>query len=192
VSARRLALSVMSWLGCMALASCGVPVDEAAEPRPREQIPFDLLDESTTTSPPAGGPAGEETVVCLELEGGLLSVGRAREGPGAEALVALAATPPTPGEARLGLRSSVDRDSIEGVTAADGIATVDLDAEFAELPADRQLLAVAQLTCTLTAQPEASRVRFRLEGERIEVPVQGGALVRRPVTRTDYERLIAN
>jgi hypothetical protein len=192
VRPRRVPVALMLVAGGL-VAACGVPVDEAAELRPRGQIPFDLLE--TTTTPPTSedGATGEDTVICLELDGALLSVGRERSAArGLDSLEGLAVAPPTTGEAQLGLRSAVDRDVIEAVSLRRGLATVNLDAEFVAQPADQQLLAVAQLTCTLTSQPGVSRVRFRLEGDRIEVPVQGGALVRRAVTRADYERLIAN
>jgi spore germination protein GerM len=72
------------------------------------------------------------------------------------------------------------------------VAVVDLEAAVSDLPADRQLLAVAQVVCALTSQPGVGQVRFTLDGERIDVPREDGALTGSPVTREDYADLIVS
>jgi spore germination protein GerM len=73
-----------------------------------------------------------------------------------------------------------------------GIAAVDLTPGFAELPGDRQLRAVAQMTCTLTAQPGVGQVRYTLGGSSIAVPRADGSVTGDPVTRQDYGSLLAS
>lgn len=189
-SARRAAPLVGAVL---VLASCGVPLDDAATPTPVEDVPFDLLS-VTTTSVATGTPEGGETTICLSVDGSLFSLGRDRAGdPPLDSLMALATAGPTEGEATLGLRSAVEgEDVIADVRRVGSGAEVDLGTAFAELPADQQLLAVAQVTCTLTSQPGVDGVRFLIDDEEVEVPVAGGELVARAVTRADYERLVAN
>lgn len=174
-------------------AACGVPTDEDPSVTPAEDVPYDLLS-PTTTAVAAGSVQGGETTICLSLDGALLTLGRARGGdPPLRSLDALLAAGPTAGESDVGLRSALDdADVLDGVSQEDGGAVVRLGEGFTELPADQQLVAVAQATCTLTAQPGVARVWFELDGEQVDVPVQGGELVSRPVTRADYARLIAS
>lgn len=179
-------------LACAA-AACGVPLD--AEPRltPPDDVPYDLL-ASTTTTLVAAVDQGDETSICLAINSSVLSVGRDRSGqPPLNTLLQLVVAGPTEGEATLGLRSAIPTaDMVTTVVAEGGTAQVQLGATFAELPGDQQLLALAQITCTLTTQPEVDRVSFTLAGKEIEVPLADGSLVSRPVTRADYRTLLAN
>lgn len=184
-------LSALLLLAGAALAACGVPLDERARVTPAEDVPFDLLDPTTTTVPTSAGQG--ERDVCLTLDGSLLTVGRDPEGSRLDdLLLSLVSSSPTQGEARLGLRSALGEGTVTAVSAQGGTARLDLDPSFAEMPADQQLLAFAQATCTLTAQPQVFRVSFLLDGDPVEVPVQSGALVDRPVTRSDYARFFPN
>lgn len=189
-AARRRAAAALAL--ALSATACGVPADGAARLAPEEEVPFDLLS-GTTTSTPSGSSRGQDTTVCLALDGSLLAVFRGSGGPQAlDTLLSLVTAGATEGESNLGLRSAVDDEVVSDVSSSDGTATVELLEEFGELPGNQQLLAVAQMTCTLTAQPDVVRVRFLLDDEQIEVPIQGGSLVDRAVTRADYERLYAN
>jgi hypothetical protein len=184
---------LLAALSAAAVLGCGVPIDEQASITPSEDVPYDLLSPTTTTLA-AGSVQGGETTICLSLGGALLTLGRARDGdPPLRSLESLLAAGPTAGEAAVGLRSALDDDDVlDGVSVRDGTALVLLGEGFTELPADQQLVAVAQATCTLTSQPGVVRVAFELAGVQVDVPVQGGELVSRPVTRADYARLIAS
>jgi spore germination protein GerM len=72
-----------------------------------------------------------------------------------------------------------------------GIARVDLLSDVSALPTDEQLLAVAQIVCTLTGRPGVGQVSFTLEGARLAVPKGDGSLVTSPVARDDYATLVA-
>jgi hypothetical protein len=175
------------------LLGCGVPADRSATVVPDDAVPYDLLS-PTTTAPAQSAPAETDTTVCLELDGVLLALGRARGGPdGLRDDLALVTAGPTEGESLLGVRTALEGDEpVLAVERRGGRAEVELSEEVTELPADQQLLAVAQVTCTLTAQPGVTEVAFLLGERRLEVPVQGGELVDRPVRRADYAELLAN
>lgn len=175
------------------LSACGVPVDRDASPVPAEDVPYELLDE-TTTSQVATNAQGGDTSICLTAESKVLALPRSRDGePPLDSLLAVVVAGPTEGEATLGIRSALTGDEpVISVTRQGGDAEVELGADFTDLPADQQLLAVAQVTCALTAQPGVQRVSFLFEERQIEVPVQGGSLVARPVTREDYRELFVN
>jgi spore germination protein GerM len=71
-----------------------------------------------------------------------------------------------------------------------GVAHVDLDAKFLEiLPAD-QILAIAQIVCTLTGLPGIGQVRFTQEGRPTDVPRSDSSLTDKPVSRDDYLALL--
>lgn len=171
--------------------ACGVPVDSTAVTVDDEVVPYELL--SPTTTAQVGTSNGRETTICLVVDGVLLSLGRDRDDGALDSDLALVTDSPTEGEAALGVRSALDgEDSVLGVERVGPGAVVELGEDFAELPADQQLLAVAQITCTLTAQPGVQEVNFVLDDRELEVPVQGGELVDRPVSRTDYLEFFAN
>ena len=175
------------------LGACGVPLDDEAGELSEDEVPFDLLSATTTSLAPAT-PVDAETTVCLEFGGMLLSLGRDRSGdPPLDDDLALLGAGPTEGEAEIGARSLLDGDdAVLDVDRSAGTATVQLGPDVAELSADQQLLAVAQAVCTLTAQPGVDDVAFEIEGRGVEVPIQGGELVRRPVTIADYLTFVAN
>lgn len=175
------------------VGACGVPLDSEARVTDASDVPYDLL-ASTTTSLVGAAAQGDETSICLAINGSVLSVGRDRSGePPLDTLLELVLAGPTEGEARLGLRSALStQNMVSGVVPLATVAQVQLGPDFALLPGDQQLLAVAQMTCTLTTQPDVERVSFTLGAKDIEVPIEDGSLVSRPVTREDYVKLIAN
>jgi spore germination protein GerM len=79
-----------------------------------------------------------------------------------------------------------------GVDLADETATVDLSAEFGAQAARSALsLRAAQVVYTATQFPTVRRVRLLVEGRPYPVPAAHGAsLLRRPLTRRDYETLL--
>jgi hypothetical protein len=177
----------------VAIGACGVPADRNATVTDDADVPYDLLSPTTTTLL-TGEPMGGETTICLEINGLLLSLGRDRDGePPLDDDLSLISAGPTEGEASLGVRNVLEGgDPVLAVRRSGDLVEVELSDEFVELPANQQLLAVAQITCTLTAQPGTGRVSFLFEERELEVPLQGGELVDRPVTRDDYADLIAN
>lgn len=197
-TARRRSIRMPVALGSLLVAAavvvaCGVPLDSSARVTDADDVPYDLL-ASTTTTVLGANAQGDETSICLAINGSVLSVGRDRSGePPLDTLLELVLAGPTEGEASLGLRSALSTAGmVNAVVPLGDMAQVQLGSDFALLPGDQQLLAVAQMTCTLTTQADVERVSFTLAGKDIEVPIEDGSIVSRPVTRADYAKLIAN
>jgi spore germination protein GerM len=94
-------------------------------------------------------------------------------------------------ETTQGFRSAVAPASVTGVVTAGGVATVDLTAMFAEMPANEQVLALAQITYTLTDMPGIGQVVFTLNGAPVQVFGGDGMFVAGPVTRETYAQRFA-
>ena len=106
-----------------------------------------------------------------------------------QALADLVAGPAPTGasaELRSALPGSVDR---LGSTLTDGVAVVDLPTTLDRLGAHNEILAVAQIVFTITAEPGITGVRLTSDGAPMEIPTGSGRLVTRAVTRQDYPGL---
>lgn len=106
--------------------------------------------------------------------------------PVANALDALVSGPGPAGDGsplRTALPGSV---TSLAVTVVDGVATVDVPGTLDRLGAHNEVLAVAQIVFTVTAQPGVDAVRLAAGRQPLEVPTGSGQLVARPVTRQDY------
>lgn len=169
----------------LVIASCGIPVDDAPET-------FSLGDV---------GPAIEDLPVTGELaaaplylvgEAGLVRVTRDLPVPvDAEAVLGSLLAGVTEPEDRSGLSSSIPVGTeLLGLQVSDGIATVDLSADFATVGGQQEISAVAQIVLTVTQSGEAEGVVFELDGVRTDVPTAEGALAEVAVTSDDYESLI--
>ena len=64
---------------------------------------------------------------------------------------------------------------------------VDLSTEFAQGSTSEQVLGLAQVVYTATAQPNITGVRFTLNGAPIEVPLPDGSLTGGPLSREQYK-----
>lgn len=182
----------------VALAACGVPVDDDARAIDAGQIPEGLTaDEpatTTTTSPPLTPSQAEQIVVlyfvrrsALEPSIDLLE-GRVSVATVTDALL----DGPAPALAADGFRSALAGSDVVGrVTLVRGVARVELLPAIESLAPSEQLLALGQLVMTLTARPGVGQVRFTLGGAPVEIPTADGRLVAAPVTRDDYADLVA-
>ena len=103
---------------------------------------------------------------------------------------AVAALAEAPRSGSGGRRTAVTGDLIGKVEVSGGIATVDLRPAISDLGADEQLLAVAQLVCTLTNRPGVGPVAFTLDGAPVDVPRADGSLTSGVVSRDDYADLL--
>lgn len=76
---------------------------------------------------------------------------------------------------------------LNSIDIDDGMATVDLSAEFAaEEGSTAAARRVAQVVFTLTRFETISSVQFRQDGAPVDVQTDNGAVVSRPVDRNDY------
>jgi spore germination protein GerM len=86
---------------------------------------------------------------------------------------------PTNFESLAGLESALPAQTkvLSAVTAATGIATINLGGTFDQLVGQPQIQAAAQIVFTATALPGVSGVAFELDGHAVGVPVASGAQV---------------
>jgi spore germination protein GerM len=173
------------------LGGCAVSTDgDARRVRP-SAVPFELLDpEAPPLVPPSSGPTTQEVSLCFVRDGRLVVASLDLPPPVTlgSAVAALAAPPQA---LRPTVRTALtDPAIIRDVRVSGGIARVDLSASVSSLPADQQLLAVAQIVCTLTGRPGIGQVSFALEGAPLAVPNAEGSLVTTPVARDDYRALL--
>jgi spore germination protein GerM len=97
---------------------------------------------------------------------------------------------PTPDESVAGITTAVPPSTrMLSLDVSDGVATVDLSAEFGTSNGDNQVVAVAQIVFTVTASPYVRAALFSVDGRPIQVPDDTGSLSSVPRSRAEYERL---
>ena len=168
-----------------AISACSVAADDEASAIDVDAVPFDLLDPDAPNVAPVVD--GRSATVCLLRDEQLVVVQREveRDADLRTVLVSLAGV--SDAEAAAGLETAVSgADEIHEVDTAGGIATVDFDAAADQTLTPDPLATIAQLVCTLTAQPGIGAVRFTVDGDPIDVPRQDGSLTDAPVSRDDY------
>lgn len=177
----------------VALASAGCGAGSDGQPRAisSDQVPFGLLDPSTTTttSTPTERATVSASVYLVDSDGVLTEVKREVEAPltigrALESLLEQVST----SEAEQGLRSSIPsgtelRDY--GAPAA-GVVTIDLSSSIDNVTGEPLRRALAQIVWTATAVPEVNRVLIAVDGEPREVPDGNGVSTATPLSRTDY------
>jgi spore germination protein GerM len=173
------------------VAACGVPAEDGARLEDDDDVPFGLLETPSTTVPPLTATASARVRLCFLRDGALTTVQRSVQPEVAlEAVAQLLAVGPRPEEAAQGVTTAVAEDVLRPqVDAARGVATVDLRSGFTALGAEQQLLAVAQIVCTLTGRPGVGQVTFSLDGDPVDVPRGDGSTRSNPVARDDYRQL---
>jgi N-acetylneuraminic acid mutarotase len=123
----------------------------------------------------------------------IVSVNRAQEPTplvGTAALTKLLAGP-SPAERRSGISSAVPAGTkLIGISIDKGIATADLTSEFQSGGGSLSMqMRLAQVVYTLTQFPTVKAVRFRLDGEPVDVFSSEGIVLDHPVGRSDYKDL---
>jgi hypothetical protein len=186
-------VSLGTGLAAIALVSCGIPSQRSAEEVARDEVPFGLLDGSTpgiTADDVGAQPV--ETFVYLVKDEAVVPVTRRVDDEGASSVMSALLEGPNAEEQALGLRSAlVSPDIVTTVERSGSAVRVDLAPAFTEIPAPEQRLALAQMTYTLTGLPGVASVVYTLDGEETSVPRADGTASDGPVTRDDYEPLVA-
>lgn len=173
------------------LVACSVPAQRRAQTTHADEVPFDLLDPAAAPLVPAPtGPDSEKVALCFVRDRRLLVIDVELATPVTlRATLDALATPPS--DAGALVRTALpDPSIVRDVRVVGGIARVDLVAAVSALPADEQLLAVAQSVCTLTGRPGVGQVSFTLEGAHLAVPTVDGSLVTSPVARDNYAAMV--
>lgn len=84
-----------------------------------------------------------------------------------------------------------DGTELLGLNIEDGVATVDLSGEFAESGSSlEETVRLAQVVYTITQFDTVRSVRFRIDGEPVEVFGSHGIALDRPQTRRGYQELL--
>ncbi|MGE0879587.1 MAG: GerMN domain-containing protein [Acidimicrobiia bacterium] len=200
LSLRVLALALAGSL----LAACGVPGQDRATTLGAPVVPSDLVDTTavettvavttTTTVVEPVVPTTFPGEACYLKDGRLVRLPRTYALPAdpADTIRALLDGPTATETRQLGVRSALRRESkIRAGTVSGGTVSVELGTAFGDLPAPEQLLAVAQVVCTLTSLPGVGQVAFTLDGRSVDVPRADGSKVSRPVSRSDYGLLFS-
>jgi hypothetical protein len=180
-------------------SSCGVDPQSSAHVFDRSEVPYGLTD---TTPPSTAGtveasPFSSATApVEFDLyfiRSGILAAvtRRAAVAPLPSELVAILVAGPTPAERDTGHRSALTGLEITA-RAGDAAATVNVDLArtFNDIPRSDRILALGQITLTLTARAGVSVVQYTIDGAPIEVPKANGVVTRDPVSRADYLALL--
>jgi hypothetical protein len=198
------------------ISACGVPLDRADRPlrkdelgyKPVREIPATTTSTSTTTTtivtpssvPETTAPPPSTALVPLVYPldvywidpfGQIVPARRTQEGNDLGNAITALRYPPLSFGPESGLRSAiVDSTMIVDAKLAGGIATIELGSEFLNLPGPEQSLAIAQIVFTVTAVPAGiGRVRFRVNGRPIAVPLANGQPTTGSVSRDDYTSL---
>jgi spore germination protein GerM len=173
----------------VALAGCGVPGQQ--HPTQLDDNDVHLLAPVTTTTLPQGTPtrpvelcliSGDHLTRNLTELATPLSVTRT--------LQALVDAPRSALPART--RSAInDPNLVIARATTRGVANIDLKADFTtQIPPADQILAIAQIVCTVTSLPGVGQVHFTRAGKPIEIPRADSSLTRLSVSRADYEPLL--
>jgi hypothetical protein len=171
-----------------AAAGCGVTPDDRPRTITPPRGPFQAL---ASPHPTAVNGAIPQTLFLVK-EDKLVAVTRRFEAPPTprDLLAALAAGP-TDAERGRGLTSALlGGTAVTGVRATAGQARVDLAAAVEGAPRTDEVLAYAQLVCTLTARPDITGVTFFRDGTPVGVPRADGSLSTGPLIAADYAPLV--
>lgn len=171
-------------------AGCAVSVQDSPQLVRDASVPFGLLEpDAPTLVPPATARVTEVVLLCFVDDDRLRPIQQSLDVPVSLAdVVAALAEPPTEGE--IPLRTLTSPPVVNDVRLSGGVVQVDLRPEVSALGGNNQLLAVAQLVCTLTSRPGVGQVSFTLAGAPVDVPRGDGSLTASPVSRDDYAVLL--
>lgn len=184
--------------GALALASvavlggCGISADGLPHP---VDLPPPYGDLASTPAPNPTTNEGRLTeVLYLIRDGALVAVTRPVDTPPPPmTLLDNLAAGPTAAEQAQGLVSALTSGTavVDGVQIVGGLATVALtDTGLEGLTGATQLLAIAQIVCTLDARDDVTGVVFARGGQRFPVPRGDGSQADAELTMSDYQSLI--
>lgn len=188
----RRAIVAVAIVVAFVMTGCGVTAESKPTFTADRDVPFQLLDKTAPTTAPPTTVLTAASDICLTNGSTLVPTRRpAAIASDAGAVIEALATGPTRQERQAGLKSPLFSDDlVTSAAARAGQATVDLAPQFAQGNPSDQLLAIAAIVCSLTAQPGVGQVVFSLGGAPIDVPRGDGSLVAGPVSREDYVQLV--
>ena len=179
---------VAAALTVLALAACGVPIDDG----PRAIRPSAARSADPGSAPSAQAGTGTEEV-CLLRDGLLTPVPRRVRTPiSADAHLRLLLDGPTPVEQAGGYTSALS--GVQLVTRArqdGGLVSVEAGDPNPEAGRTDDVLAYGQVVCTLASRLPVGTVVFEHNGTRLRIPRADGSLSDGPLTIADYAGLLA-
>jgi spore germination protein GerM len=182
----------LRWLSLalvLAVAGCGITPEKTATPVQPPRGPFQAVT-SATPAPTSTGPVPE--TLYLVREGALVpQVRHIAAETSIEELINDLLAGPTEVESATGLSSALVGVTVLTVHVDYGLVTVDLAAPIDGSGRNDELLAYAQVVCTLTARREVRGVAFTRAGRPIDVPRGDSSVSPGPLTASDYANLIA-
>ncbi len=174
-----------------ASAGCGLPAENSAREVEPPRGPY----QAWTSQTPQAADSGTvpERLYLLDNDKLVLVVRHVRTESTIDELIRDLLAGPTDGERRAGLTSALlGSDVIAGARLTGGEAVIELTARLDQTGRTDQVLAFAQIVCTLTARPEITGVTFTRDGRRIGVPRADGSLSQGPLTASDYSTLVTS
>ena len=182
----RRSLTILAILSLVVPASCGIP----AQDEPHE-VDLPHGGQNTATAGPApGGEVAE--VLCLVRDGRLVqTVRRVSSVPTPQKQLDDLAAGPTTAERNLGLTTALAGMTLSARDSGDGVTVEVTEEEDDGSARSDEVLAYAQVVCTLTARADVASVSFTQEGDPLRVPRADGSLTDRPLRGWDYSSLIA-
>lgn len=169
------------------LGGCGVPSDSSARQAP---IPLPGQVRPSPTGAPTTGAVAER--LFLTRDSRLVRVTRAAASePTVQRLLQDLLAGPTAAERADGLSSALLGTDISGEVHLDnGLVTIELQAELDRNGRTDEVLALAQLVCTMSSHPAVRGVSFVRDGHPVSVPRADGSLSAGPLTGADYAALM--
>lgn len=177
------------------LAACGgLSAQSDDHPLAAEDVPYDLLAPSTTTTTEAPSPTTTlpwRTNLWFINRDRLEPVQRQlRTQPNVRSVLDLMLRGPSTREPQA-LRSALSTgDASPATSPTGGALTIELAEDFALRSSSEQILALGQLVFTVTEVPGVGRVVFRINGIDLAVPLPNGQLRDGSVSRDDFATLV--
>lgn len=173
----------------LSAASCGVQAQDSPTLAKDSSVPFGLLTGDVPPLVPPPTALRSESVSLCFIAGDRIGIVERDLGlPVMPSDLVAALTEATAVPA--GLRTAVGPPAIvAGLRLDAGVVEIDLAPSVSTLGGADQLLAIAQLVCTLTARPGVGQIKLSLSGAPVDVPRGDGSLTADPVSRDDYAPL---
>jgi hypothetical protein len=186
---RRIALAV-AVLAVAALAGCGVSPERDPRPIDQPKGPFGAL----ASSPPAVTASGSVPERLFLVKDGMITAvtRHVEREPTLDELIADLLNGPNESEGDAGMTSALLGGQVVSEVHLDGgQAMVELALPTEGTGRTNDVLAYAQVVCTLTARPDVRGVVFTRDQQAVGVPRADGQLSLGPLTAADYAALVA-
>jgi hypothetical protein len=194
---------------CLALVSCGVPVQDSAQPLPSEVIappalpatPTPTATESEAIIAPTPDPTSKEVDLWFAGDSGLIPVPTIVSPPNDPAAIVagLVAGPPEDQQLRTVVVDPLKGVPLISVFEGEPVATlpgaavfIALAPEFASLPPNEQVLVLGQVVISISGAGLGSIEFVDGAGSPVAVPLPDGRLLDRAATAADYISLAAD